>query len=356
MAQRHALALAFILSLAFCGPTFAQDNPQPIDDTVEDFDAIVDEGNPLESDENSNALGQPMPDKDPSLEPLPELDLDEPAPVLTEDEFELENEVEQSTVQRKPDPIPLIRQENTKIIRENKSRRYIEHPNAQKGLIRIDKDRVYYYKSEESEKKFSLSFAGGFYDPNQLVNNDTGYAFSDVYDNSNFPMLLLNYEKQLFDKLPAFRYYFGGGLFVATGKGTYNTNTPPTDPDETPQEQFTLFVFPLSVGANFYLQIWEKQWIVPYGGGGLTGFVFGERRDDDLNPDLGAKWGISPAAHFQGGALIKLGSGPRSFIDLDREYGINSMWLTVEYKNFTALSDKYDFSSDYIGGGLYLVY
>lgn len=370
----HFLICLLLAGFAING--FAQTDPQPIDDTVENFDSIIDDGNPFEEvieedvtfegelelvdEENSNQLGNSMPEKDttppdeflPKLnDELPELqDTPNEEPLYSDEEL-FEDIPESSPI--KEDPVPLIRQKNTKVLRNNNRERYIEHPGAAKGLIRIDKDRVYYYKSEQSERKYSMSVLGGIYEPTELSNPDTGYTYQETYQDNNFPMFLVNFEKPLFKGVESLKYYLGGGFYFAEGNGQYDTNNPPP---ETPQEEFMLFVFPLSFGVNYHLQLWENQWLIPYGGGGVTGFVFGERRDDDLNPDLGARWGISPAAHFQGGAMIRLGRGPRAFVDLDREYGINSMWLTLEYKNYIAISDTFDFSSDFIGGGLYLVY
>lgn len=333
-------------------------NAQPsggIDDTIEDFDAIVDQGNPAdEAPIIKNTPGATMPEKSFQAEQNPQEKFTAPtvSPTTTAEE-DFESEI----IETNPEPLPLIRQNKGEVVRE-KNRRYIEHPNADKGLIKIDKDRVYYYKQEQSEKQYSVAVTLGTFDPSNLQNPDNpSYRYSDIYDESSFPMILFNYEKPLFKNNESLKYYLGGGFFLAQGTGQFDTTgSVGGQPAEEPQEQFTLFVFPLSAGVNWHLDFFKNQWLVPYAGGGLTAFVFGERRDDDLNPALGAKWGISPAAHFQGGGAFKLGRGPRAFLDLDREYGINSMWLTLEYRNFTSLSDKFDFSSDFIGGGLYLVY
>lgn len=369
------ILLLFISSVS-TSSAFAQEDANLIDDTVENFDAIIDEGNPfeevidegdivLEEVDSTNQLGSSMPEKDqtpavqtPPDEYLPKLndELPELQDTPNEEPLYSSDELFEDIPESKPikeDPVPLIRQKNADVVRKNNRRRYIEHPNAAKGLIRIDKDRVYYYKPEQSEKKFSVSVMGGVYDPTELSNPETGYTFSETYSNSSFPMLLLNFEKPFFKNFESLKYYLGGGFYFAEGNGQYDTDNPPP---ETPQEEFMLFVFPLSFGINYYLHIWDNQWLIPYGGGGVTGFLFGERRDDDLNPDLGAKWGLSPAGHFQGGVALRLGRGPRAFVDLDREYGINSMWLTFEYKNYVAFNEDFDFSSEFIGGGLYLVY
>src|SRR5690606_1963146 len=129
------------------------------------------------------------------------------------------------------------------------------------------------------------------------------------------------------------------GMYFAQGQGQFQDGS-------LAREKFTLLVFPLSAGVVYRLQFWDDQFLVPYACGGADLFLFAERRDDDLNPDLGAKYGAAPAAHGCGGLGVRLGRGPRAFIDLDREYGINSMWVTGEYRRYVALSDRFDFSSD----------
>lgn len=375
MAHPKSLILFSLLFSLSC-VSFAQSSTTD----AQDFDAVVEEGNPLKEE---NSVGAPMPAKDLGkglVEPIPEkpagpapieegfFDQDDSEPVVESPEIEgvetapgpiapNEEFAEEDPVDVQPEPLPVIRQKPTPITRRKNSR-YIQHPNSDKGLIKIDKNRVYYYRAPESPKNFSISFRAGMYEPSELENPDqAGATYSNVYgDTSSFPLLLFDYEKQLFKNYEDLRYYLGGGFFYAEGSGQFDLSGGQPQPPESPLEEFSLFVFPISAGVNWSLNFFKNQWLVPYGGGGVTAFVFGERRDDDLNPALGAKWGISPAAHFQFGGRMKLGSGPRAFLDLDREYGINSMWLTVEYKNYIALSDKFDFSSDFIGGGLYLVY
>src|SRR5690606_38406540 len=96
------------------------------------------------------AWAQPMPEKIPLEEdpqPLPEtvepLEPLEPFP-----------EAPPETLDPLESTVPLIRKNRESapaLYRQD--RRLIQHPNAQKGLIRIEKDKTYIYRVQESEKK-----------------------------------------------------------------------------------------------------------------------------------------------------------------------------------------------------------
>lgn len=254
------------------------------------------------------------------------------------------------TTRQENEPLPLIKRKKENVDSHyHPESRYIEHPNAEKGLIKIDKERIYHYKVKASEQKHAGSFRIGVFEPLNLTNpDDSRLTFDDMYDQRDFPFLLYDHEWQFFQKFGKLAWKLGGGLYLAHGNGQFKKSNPDPNP---PREKFTLFVFPLNVGLTYRLQYWRNQWIVPYVEGAGDAFVFGETRDDGLNPTLGAKFGLAPAAHFSGGIAIALGKDARSFLDLDREYGINAVYLSAEYRNYIALSNKYDFSGDAITGG-----
>ena len=252
------------------------------------------------------------------------------------------------------DPPPQIKRKKVPIDpRFRPENRYIEHPNAEKGLIRIDKDRVYHYKVKTSPKDTVGTFKIGVYEPSDLANpDDPNLTFDELYTDSSFPILLYDHEKIFSKKIGQLNWKVGGGFYFAQGNGKFGSNDTLRDPAETPQEKFSLMVFPLNAGLSYKFKYWPYQWIVPYAEGGIDAFCFAEIRDDDNNPGIGARLGIAPAAHFSLGGSIALGKNARSFLDLDREYGINAIYFTAEYRNYIALSDKFDFSGDVISGGI----
>lgn len=247
------------------------------------------------------------------------------------------------------EPVPIIRKKKVSSGSVgNSESRYIEHPNAEKGLIKIDKNKVYYYRVKESDQRGAGSFKIGFYEPTNLTsaaNSDLNYG--SIYDDSTSPLFLYEQEWQFFRSAGRLGITAGGGFFLASGNGQFENGQP-----ERPREKFTLFVFPVNAGLIYRAQFYDTQPLAPYAGAGVGGMLFAERRDDDQNPDLGARYGASPVGHFYAGLAIQLGRGARSFLDLDREYGINKVWITGEYRQYVFLSGQFDFSGDAINGGL----
>lgn len=227
----------------------------------------------------------------------------------------------------------------------------IDHPLHEKGLIRIDKNRKYIYKVNESEQKNAVAVRVGFAEFNDLENPEesgqVGSTFDENYDNSNSPMVLIDYEWQLFrTPIGKLGVRMGGGVFYAQGNGHFVSTT---NQSKTPREVFTFFAVPVNLGATYRMQIWDQQLIVPYGEGGLTAIGFAEIRDDDKGP----KFGGAPAGYFAAGAAFNLTYFDNlSRIMLDREYGINRVYLTGEYRAIIGLSQNYDFTSDFINGGI----
>lgn len=275
-----------------------------------------------------------------------------PPDALTDETLPMEAE----TAEEEPlqldskEPVPQIQKKKSYIDpRFRPESRFIEHPNAAKGLIKIDKEKVYHYKVKTSEQKQASSFRLGTYEPTELTNPDhSNLSFSELYDNVSFPLLLYDQERQFFQKFGKLGWKFGAGFYLAQGNGKFENeaNT------ETPKENFTLFVFPLNIGLIYRMQFFTNQWIVPYAEGAVDAFCFGEFRDDDQNPALGAALGLAPAAHFSLGGSLAMGKDASAFLDLDREYGINTIYLSLEYRQYLSLSNKYDFSGAAITGGI----
>lgn len=109
-------------------------------------------------------------------------------------------------------------------------------------------------------------------------------------------------------------------------------------------------MIPTSVGAVARFQIWDEQLLVPYADGGATMFGMTEMRDDDQGPKFGgafaAYWAVGGQLNVSRFDLI-------SRAQLDREYGINRIYFTGEYRNFIG-GGNFDFSSDYFNGGFLL--
>lgn len=231
---------------------------------------------------------------------------------------------------------------------KHRNQEKVRHPLAEKGLIRITKDKTYVYGVESSPQNRAAGFRFGVFNPVNLENPETsGQAFStfeENYDNTQNPALLFDYEWQLLHfGIGKLGLKLGTGIYFAQGHGHFENGNV-----ETPREQFTLLIFPNSLGAVARFQMWESQLLVPYVDGGLTAFTFSEIRDDDKGP----KFGAALASYWAVGGQFNLSYfDSLTRIALDREYGINRIYLVGEYRYVLALSDKFDFTSDLINAG-----
>jgi hypothetical protein len=324
----------FTLIMASAVTAFAQKSKKqklpekivPVEDTIENFDALTDEG------AKNNA-----PEPTPETATLPELD-----------NSDVPNDTSSDALSETATAMPQVIRNEEKTRGEttsNTSTRFIEHPGAAKGLIKIDKDRVYYYKVKPSEQKYATSVRLGVYEPVNLANPDnTDITFNTIYDETSYPMVLYDYERQFAQRFGKLGWKIGAGFYFAQGRGQFEV---PNSGGEEPKEKYSLFVFPISVGAIYRFQYFKNQWLIPYVEGGGDVFTFLEIRDDNEKPGYG---GV-PMAHFSIGGSIAMGKDARSFLDLDREYGINAVFFTAEYRNYSSLSDKFDFSGDVFSAG-----
>jgi hypothetical protein len=275
-------------------------------------------------------------------------------PKIDDIDFDAYDPMSKKTISPEPEPFIEKKRVDVEAIR-SQSTRIIEHPNAERGLIKIDKKRNYIYRVKESEKTHGSSIRLGLFEPTELRNPKyPNIDFTTVYTENRVPMVQYEMDKPLFRGAGILGYKVGFGFYYAGGTGRYED--PLVNPNEPPLESFSLFAFPISFGLNYSLQFWDTQLIVPYGGAGGDLFALMEYRDDKINNALGLSFGGAPAFHFNAGLKVRLGRGSSDFLDLDREYGINSMYAVAEYRRFIGLSSNLDFSADFVNAGIYVEY
>ncbi len=276
-------------------------------------------------------------------------------PCFAEEQIDLES-MEEPYVEAPAEPPPDFKRSETDGEKTFDWKKYegateVPHPFAEKGLTRISKDRTYWYKVDQSEQRRAFSLRVGIFNPENLENPDQsglrGATFDENYDQASNPAVMFDYEWQLWQMaIGKIGLRAGTGIFIAQGNGHFASEV---NQNLTPREIFTFWAAPTSLGAVYRLQFWDKQLLVPYGEGGGMAIPFGEFRDDDRPP----KWGGAFAAYFAGGLAINLTYfDAMSTIQLDREYGINRVFLTAEYRQIIALTQTYDFSSALVNGGL----
>jgi len=224
--------------------------------------------------------------------------------------------------------------------------RYIENPLAEKGLYKIDTDGVYYYRENIPTSKHTASVRLGTFTPNSLVNPQNSSAtFGQIYGGQSPILLVYDYEHPFFRSLGIMSWKLGTGLFTASGHGIFvNPNR------DTPREEFTLIAIPFSAGLVYSLQFVPRQWLIPYAEGGGDYFGITEIRSDSAAGISGVAG--AGTAHFSLGMKMPLGFGVRSFLGLAREYGISTMYLAAEYRDYIGLTPNYNLTGSTITVGI----
>ena len=166
------------------------------------------------------------------------------------------------------------------------------------------------------------------------------------------PVLFGEYEWPLLKSLGHIGIKFGSGLFIAQGKGIFvNQQVGQRRPDDKPTEQYTFFMFPNTLTAQYRFQYAERQILVPYVEGGFGYFTFVESRDDSAQPKIGG----AATSVLAGGANFLLDwLDPDAIGRLDDDFGINHIYLTVEFRQILGLNKSYDFTSSVFNAGFLL--
>ena len=207
------------------------------------------------------------------------------------------------------------------------NKRFLYHPYSKKGLFRITKDGDYLYRVPKSPEKASASLKLGIFDAPSLVNSSNGASFSDLYG-GNDPMLLFNYEWKKDNWMRNLSLTVGSGLIVASGKGRLQSGS---NAGEESLEEFLFIMVPVNAGVSYKARIWNEQKVIPYAEAGLSLFGFNEYRNDG-EPPIG-RFGGAAGVYAAGGLALSVTSFDwDAAVQLDAEYGINSVWLTAEVR------------------------
>jgi hypothetical protein len=300
-------------------------------------------------------------DADLSEEPAPEtVNLNEES--ANGEEFVIEDEVipdmpEESVVEV---PTPEIEQEvviseerpipNIEVVQKSKKGgvEYIRHPQAANGLIAIEQDGTYIYRTKE-DLSFDQTgiFRFGMMDAPKITSADGQTTFSDMYSPS-VPMIGFDYEWQPLNGFGRWGIQAGFGIITASGPGRFVS-----DPTKEAKEQYTFIAIPLSLGGVYRMEVMNRQWFAPYISAGVNYFPVIETRDDNKNPGMVG----TPGVYGSGGMMINLTSLDRdTAFNLRSEYGIANLWVTLDYRYIKTFSEEVDFTSGLIGGGIAVDY
>jgi hypothetical protein len=266
-------------------------------------------------------------------------------PPYVTDPSDTENEVVTKPVDEKPVPIfekPKAPPKGGKV--------RMPHPNAGKGLLRINKDGSYQYKTTLRSKSQSASLRLGQMTPPKIVGSNSSagvLSYESMYGNKNIFGLSFEYEWQPFTRFGRVGFIFGTGVSSARANG-YFKNARASGSTQA-EEVYTLYMIPASAFITYRFEYARRQWVVPYikAGGTLYGLI--ESRDDGKTPTFAQ----STAAGGGGGILVSLTAldSEGAFI-MDRQYGIADMYLSVEAIAMQGLRSDIDFTTQSILAGI----
>jgi hypothetical protein len=226
----------------------------------------------------------------------------------------------------------------------------IMHQNAKEGLVRITADGTYIYDTKRELKSESSKLTFGV--ANQpvidiVIETQTSgpqvYNFDDLYTESSNLIIGYDYEKFMWIENGKLGYQLGASAMIANGRGILVSS------GDLSAESFTFLTLPINAGAVYRFEYKDKQWFAPYAAGGGTLLTLIEKRDDVATPKVAAGFGFYGA----GGILLNVTAlDPDAGFQLDNEYGISNLWLSLEFRITEVNSEAFSFSNQYVNAGL----
>jgi hypothetical protein len=233
---------------------------------------------------------------------------------------------------------------------DSKEPQFVGRPGQEKPLV-MRADGEFRYATDQSEQTGSASFRVGLFGPPMITNETTkpkSTTFADVYTKDQLPVLFFDYELPITKKLGQLGLKLGSGAFIANGKGKFASEDPNRRANDVPLERYTFFMLPNTATAIYRFQYKDGQTIAPYVEGGAGYFTFAEFRDDSQGP----RFGGALTTVVAGGVNILLDwLDPQAIRNLDTEYGINHIYLSLEAKQIVGLNKTYDFTSSIFNAG-----
>lgn len=223
----------------------------------------------------------------------------------------------------------------------------VEHPDAAKGLIRINRDGSYQYRTAVKEKSRSGSFKIGMMTPPAVTGANSAVTFENMYGDSDILAVDFDYTWAPFRKYGALGLKLGLGFATVDAPGYFKTARPGNVTRS--EETYTLFMVPMSAFLEYRFEYVRRQWVVPYIFGGGVYYGLAETRSDGKAPDFAG----APAAGGGGGLLLSISRlDPAGAFTLSEEYGIADMWLVLEAKAIQGLSEDTDFTNQSFSAGI----
>ncbi|WP_413289955.1 hypothetical protein [Bdellovibrio sp. HCB337] len=223
----------------------------------------------------------------------------------------------------------------------DKGVKLIKHPDAKKGLMRIEQDGTYVYKVKTSPKSQTGIIRFGLMQPPNIVSADGTTTFKDMYTADDIFTLLVDYEWQPFSKYGKLGVQLGGGFSMTSGHGRFLDGTEAL-------ESYDFVTLPLNAGVIYRLEYFKRQWVAPYISAGGSYIAVAEIRDDGKNNFTG-----TPAAYGAGGLMFNITALDKQMaFNLDAEYGVGNLWLVGEYRYQKSFSEDLDFTGGIMSLGI----
>lgn len=239
---------------------------------------------------------------------------------------------------------------NTQVI-STRSGKYIYHPNQEKGLYKITRNNEYLYKFKKSPTKGFFNIKAGQVNLENFPSEGATTRFETLYDSTSITALFLEYDWEPFKKFRSLAVVAGGGISYARGRGQFvdagAANGFPA------QEAYTFMLWSSSLGLTYKFKYKQDQLFMPFINGALDYNVATEFRSSFKNFKFKGILG----AHFGGGVNLNLGWLERAAaLELDKEFGINNAYLTLEGRQVISFDDDTNINGFVVLAGLSFEY
>lgn len=225
--------------------------------------------------------------------------------------------------------------------------------NEDRGLYKITKKKEFFYDTKKSPQDSAMGLRFGSMSMINIRNPNANVTYSDIYKSDSAIGVFFDYEWQFFRSAGKLGLQIGGGFAGGKGNGRFESDPSGGIWGLDAMEIYSFYLIPLNVGLIYRFDYFHNQILVPYVDGGFDYYLFGEFRNDSSRPNFGA----TPLFHIAGGAALLLDWLSRSsMVELDKDHGINHLYLTAEYRILQRIAGRFDFSDQIISGGFMVEY